>query len=247
MASDVTSRVEEIATTLREDILRGRHRPGERLPSERDLAAKLGAHRSSVREALKKLEQLGLLDIRPGGGARVAPLDRASLEIVGHILDLDGPPDRAIVEQLLDVHELLTVGAVRFAIERASESEIEQARRELRRLADPSTSDQAYLRSIETLMELISTASHNLVLRLARKSLRTSFARRLPAGHLRLRPPRSVISPLTRRIDEALAERNASAAEVGVRELLRANRERLLKALDAELTRLRPSPKHLEE
>ena len=53
-------------------ILRGVLRPGERLPSERDLATKLGASRPSLREALADLEERGLIVTRPSAGAYVA-------------------------------------------------------------------------------------------------------------------------------------------------------------------------------
>ena len=49
-----------IAAELRDDILRGHYRSGERLPSERDLAERFGVHRSTVRSAVKRLEQLGI-------------------------------------------------------------------------------------------------------------------------------------------------------------------------------------------
>ena len=49
------SKHEEIAAGLIKDILSGRYRVGERLPSERDLAGRFDANRGSVREAMKKL------------------------------------------------------------------------------------------------------------------------------------------------------------------------------------------------
>ncbi|HSF93266.1 MAG TPA: FCD domain-containing protein [Paracoccaceae bacterium] len=53
-------------------ILRGILRPGERLPSERDLAARLEVSRPSLREALAELEARELIETRPGAGAYVA-------------------------------------------------------------------------------------------------------------------------------------------------------------------------------
>ena len=53
-------------------ILQGVLRPGERLPAERDLAARLDVSRPTVREALGQLEEKGLVIVRPGGGAFVA-------------------------------------------------------------------------------------------------------------------------------------------------------------------------------
>ena len=53
-------------------ILRGILRPGERLPSERDLAERLGVSRPSVREALAELSDKGLLTTKAGAGVFVA-------------------------------------------------------------------------------------------------------------------------------------------------------------------------------
>lgn len=56
---------------LRDRILDGRLPAGERLPGERDLSAQLGVNRNALREALKRLEQLKLIAIHPGGNTRV--------------------------------------------------------------------------------------------------------------------------------------------------------------------------------
>lgn len=67
---------ERIAVSIRRQIesliLRGILRPGERLPSERDLAAQLDVSRPSLREALGQLEKVGLIETRAGAGAFVA-------------------------------------------------------------------------------------------------------------------------------------------------------------------------------
>lgn len=60
-----------IATRLREAILGGRYGHGERLPAERDLTKHFGAARSTVREALRRLEETGLVARRAGSGTFV--------------------------------------------------------------------------------------------------------------------------------------------------------------------------------
>jgi GntR family transcriptional repressor for pyruvate dehydrogenase complex len=228
----------EIATKLREEILRGMYQPGERLPSERDLARQLHVHRSSVREALKKLEQLGLVVIRRGGGARVVPLHDASLDVVGHLLEMDELPDPELVRQLLDVRESLLVGSARFGVERATAEQIDQARELLRRIASPSTGDAEYLAAFSGILQLMAEASRNLVLRIITRSLRMPFLERLGGDRETLRPPRKILVPVADQLEQALGARDALATEACVRELLRVHAEHVLKALERERSRL---------
>lgn len=68
----------QIADQIRRLITKGRLAPGARLPSERDLARRLGVSRPSLREALIALEVEGLLDVRVGSGIYVAQPARAA-------------------------------------------------------------------------------------------------------------------------------------------------------------------------
>jgi GntR family transcriptional repressor for pyruvate dehydrogenase complex len=63
---------QSVVRQIEELVLRGILRPGERLPSERDLAEKLGVSRPSLREAIGELSEAGLLISRAGSGVFVA-------------------------------------------------------------------------------------------------------------------------------------------------------------------------------
>lgn len=69
---------EQVMSQLAEKITSGELAPGERLPDERSLAAMFGVTRSRIREALRALSLIGLIDIRPGGGSFVSQ-DSSSL------------------------------------------------------------------------------------------------------------------------------------------------------------------------
>src|SRR2546428_7992058 len=62
---------EQIAEQIKQRILRGELRTGDRLPTENKLAEQFGASRTAIREAMKTLAQQGLIDTRPGRGAIV--------------------------------------------------------------------------------------------------------------------------------------------------------------------------------
>ena len=59
---------ESLVVHLKDCVLRGVLRPGERLPPERELAAMLGVSRSSLRQALKSLQVMSVLEVRQGSG-----------------------------------------------------------------------------------------------------------------------------------------------------------------------------------
>lgn len=68
-------------------IFEGQLAPGDRLPAERELALQLGVNRNALREALKRLEQLRLVAIHPGGSTRVLDFRRTSgLDLLGALL-----------------------------------------------------------------------------------------------------------------------------------------------------------------
>jgi GntR family transcriptional regulator, transcriptional repressor for pyruvate dehydrogenase complex len=70
----------QVVDHLQQMILRGGLKPGDRLPSQRELSLQLGVSRPSLREAMSVLETMGLITIRVGSGAYVAaPEDRAPL------------------------------------------------------------------------------------------------------------------------------------------------------------------------
>src|SRR5215475_2314929 len=153
VAADERSHADGLAEALRAEILRGRYRPGDRLPSERELAARFDVNRLSAREALQQLERLGLVEIKRGG-ARVAALHDASPDVIAHLFETADAPDPALVEQWLDVSELLFTGAVRFALERASDAEIARARELLRALLQGGE-DARYFATLDELSDLI--------------------------------------------------------------------------------------------
>lgn len=79
-------------TQIRDAILSGERAPGDELPSERELALRLGLNRTTVREALTRLELLGLIDRRHGKRARVLDFRRTgSIGLLPHLARLGVP------------------------------------------------------------------------------------------------------------------------------------------------------------
>ena len=103
---------------LREAIVSGRYAPGERLPTQRTLAAELEVNMATVREALKRLEQLRLVEVRHGDATRV--LDwRTSGGL--EALALLGSVDGEVIAALFEARRLLLTEAARLAAVRRTE------------------------------------------------------------------------------------------------------------------------------
>ncbi len=229
---------DRISSELRDEILRGRYQAGDRLPSERELAERFDTHRGAVREALKKLEQLGIAEIRRGG-ARAAPIEEASLDIVRHLMELDNPPDPHLFDQIFEVFGGLFSHAARLAAERADD---EQRARVAAILAQLTHDDLPVLEEherIQELSELFVEASQNMIFALVRRGLHTEFIERIENHKTLLRPPDAERAPLLGAIAKAMAERDGPAAANAVYDLTRAVRIQAVAILEAERDRRR--------
>jgi len=79
---------DEAIERIKEMIVSGELRPGDRLPKEADLAERLGLSRNSLREAVKALSLIRVLDVRQGDGTHVTSLrPEVLLDTVGFVLD----------------------------------------------------------------------------------------------------------------------------------------------------------------
>jgi DNA-binding FadR family transcriptional regulator len=107
----------------------GRLEPGQRLPTERDLAAQLGISRSSMREAIRALTVLGVLEARHGSGIYVTQLEAGDLlETFGVVADLSRGP--GLVE-LLEVRRILESTATALAAARITPDQLAEVEKHL--------------------------------------------------------------------------------------------------------------------
>jgi len=98
---------------IKEMILSGELGPGDRLPPEKELSERLGLSRSSMREAVKALEVIRVLDVRRGDGTYVTSLEpHLLLEAMSFVVDLHA--DSSILE-LFAVRRILEPAAVALA------------------------------------------------------------------------------------------------------------------------------------
>src|SRR5437667_8821886 len=119
---------EDVAEQLRDAILDGRLRSGRKLPPERELAEEFRVNRTSVREAIKVLEGLGLVSVRQGDGATVQPLIDASLELLAPMVFHGGRVDTNLLHELAEVLTPLLFEMARLAIERCRPEQLHTLR-----------------------------------------------------------------------------------------------------------------------
>jgi DNA-binding FadR family transcriptional regulator len=217
------SKAEEISDILRDEILRGQYRAGERLPSERDLSARFEANRGAIREAIKKLEQLGIADVQPGG-VRIVPIKDATLEVIGHLMDLDEIPRPILVAQLFEVFGAMMSLSARSAIEIANESQITDMRKIVTKLTENIDSPEDYHNGWRELSIMFTEINDNLILRLMSNGLKTQFVGRLERMGLSPVINKEGDKIFLKLIDEAIQKRDpqkASNAIIGRFDLLK--------------------------
>lgn len=222
---------DEIADSLIRDILQGQYRTGERLPSERDLSARFDANRGAVREAMKKLEQLGIAEIQPGG-ARVTPLNQASLDVIGCLLSLGEVPDPGLVDQILVVIASLVQTAALNAVRRADEQELRDLRQLVRPLHEDELDPEAHMQARVDMMHSIMAASGNLPVQLIAHALLQFMPAMAPLEGL-AEVDRTAHRRLARDLDEAMGRRDLDQIARIFNELSDLNRQQARSAFEA--------------
>lgn len=208
---------DQVFARLRSAILSGGYAPGERLPAQRALAADLGVNMSTVREALGRLEQLRLVEVRHGNGMHVRDWRRSGgLEALALVGGARGA-DAELTAALFEARRLLLAEAARLAAGRRGE---EQARAlaELAQAVAAAPDDDSALLADWAFMAQLVEAAGNLVFQLIMNSVRELY---LPhAGAFApLVGDRPALAPLYARAAAAVAARDADGAAATVAEL----------------------------
>jgi DNA-binding FadR family transcriptional regulator len=121
----IQNKQEKVIIQIEKAILSRELKPGDKLPSERDLQDQYKSGRGTVREALKGLEQKGLIEIKKGskGGAFIKEVDS---EQVSQILAMLIRHRRISIEHLAEFREAVEGSTAAHAAERASRKDIEK-------------------------------------------------------------------------------------------------------------------------
>jgi DNA-binding FadR family transcriptional regulator len=195
-------------------VLDGRYAAGDRLPPQRALAADLGVNMASLREGIKRLEQLRLVEVRHGDAMRVTDW-RASGGL--DVLAYAAIGDPAISGAVFEARRLLLREAARLAAERRSDEQA-QVLQELARAFAEAADDGAAQAIDLAFMATVIDAARNLVFTLIINSIRELYAQHLEAFRAIVRD-RAALAPLYAAAAEAIGGRDPDATAAAVERL----------------------------
>ncbi|MEB4615118.1 FadR/GntR family transcriptional regulator [Leucobacter sp. M11] len=131
---------DEAIGRIKDMIVSGELNPGDRLPPEKELSERLGLSRNSLREAVKALEVIRVLDVRRGDGTYVTSLNPTLLlEAMSFVVDLHN--DQSILE-LFAVRRILEPAASGLAASRITPDEVDRLESEVRAVSPATTVEQ---------------------------------------------------------------------------------------------------------
>ena len=201
-------RSEAVHDRLRSQILDGHLQPGDPLPSERVLSAELGVNRHAVREAVKRLQQAGLVSVTHGGATRVLDWrEHGGLELLADL----GERAVEVLPAIAEMRVIVGADAARLCARRADGDQ----RAEIEAVA---ARYDGTLEAYEELWQRIVDGAGNVAYRLAYNSLvGARHGRGLDAG---IYAAELADGAAVRALAEAVARGDDGAAADTARELL---------------------------
>jgi DNA-binding FadR family transcriptional regulator len=160
------SQTDVVVQSIRQMIIDGRLKPGDRLPIEKDLAVALGVSRNPLREGVRALSIMGVLETRQGDGTYVTKLDPSMLLApMGFVVDLQdgtGTHHLHVVRRILET-EGAALAARDIATDKLAAAE-ELLRRNEAQLALPEPDHEAVIENDIAFHRIIADAAGNPVL-----------------------------------------------------------------------------------
>ena len=148
---------EKVVEYVKQEILAGRLHPGDRLPSERELAEKLESSRNSVREGLRVLDNIGVVSSLHGSGNYISlNFDETMTEMLAFMYLLKGIRE----DQLTEFRRSIELEALYLAVERVTDQQKEELMEHLEKLEMVRT-ESARVRHDRAIHQILVEASGN--------------------------------------------------------------------------------------
>lgn len=228
---------EQIYQQLRDEILNGAWSAGQRLPAERELCRLLGVTRGPLREALKRLEQAGLVAIRHGGGTEVLDWEiHGGLDLLPALAMPAGRPNFEAIRGMFEARTLIAAEMSRLAATRIGPQQLDELGSVVQQIE--TCDDPAQLGELDVAFHGVTArAAQNLVYRLIFNSTRDLY-RRFAEAMVVLFDLQT--RPLYRQIRAAIAAGEGERAAALCTELMDGGARRVLGLLDQLSGRVQP-------
>jgi len=156
---------EEITKQLRSLIAGGKLKPGDKLPSTKELSERFGVGRSTTREALSALKAMGLIEIRQGGVSRVLAVEPIGAGAAVELPELQAlRVNRQTLLELLEVRLSLEATGSALAAERATADDLAELQQLVVEMSAAIGSDEEGERTDLAFHLALARASHNAIL-----------------------------------------------------------------------------------
>jgi len=216
---------DQVFARLCDLIITGHYEPGERLPTQRALAGEFGVNMASVREAVKRLEQLRLVEVRHGDATRVLDWRRAGLEA----LALLGTVDSHVVRPLFEARRLVLTQVAGLAADRRTDAQAAQLEEIAGEFARAQTDRDAQAVDWAFVATLVQ-AAQNLVFELMGNSVRELYMAHAPR-FIALIAGRDELGPLYQEVADSIGACDRARAEAAMSALTAAQETRMVESV----------------
>ena len=199
-------------------ITKGQFKPGQKLPSERDMAVELGVSRQSLREAIHRAKMEGLIEVKQGGGTFVISSFKENLK----------PPLSIFLEQqvenifeFLEIRKVIEGWCAEKSATTAKPADLKEMRKILKKMEKAKLSDTMWEKADLNFHASIAAATHNLVAMHVMEGLKDSFHTYFRVKKFSTKPERKD-QLLKQHLDlfEAISERRPQKAKLKMLEHL---------------------------
>ncbi len=221
-----TSVVDHIVDQVKALVRDNRFGPGSKLPNERELARQLGVSRPSLREALRTLSLMGILDSRPGAGTRFRTAAHDILKVPFEFLVMLEQPSLA---HLHETRELIEVFAAGVAAERRTPEDVDLLAAATAALKDAVSRPEGWSAANLAFHSAVARASHNPVLERMMVSLYGGMRLVMEAGRRAVRDDLSSAYRLHEDIFHAIRRGDEAAARAAMKRHMNVSKGNLAK------------------
>jgi GntR family transcriptional regulator, transcriptional repressor for pyruvate dehydrogenase complex len=221
------------------NVVNGVWAAGDRLPPERDLCQQFGIARTSLREALKAMELVGMVDSRVGDGTFVC----ARSEFLSRpLLWAFTGTDHTELQDIMEARTIIEENLAGLAAERASKDEVAQIGVAIQQMRDSIAENSSILDADMSFHLAIANAAHNEVLKNAVQLLR-NVTRQWLYYKVLIPNVAPVVLSRHKAIYRAIAARKPSAARSAMRKHLEETMQLVIQVVEAHEVKSKKRPR----